>query len=355
MQNYIELLNGSIFHQGQVHGNTYKHEVEEMLNGWAGIYAEIGKTTIEEVFQLARNMTAESRLLENARKGTPLYVEELEGIADGSEKDFKLIYAMVENDSFLYYIMCHNDTIKNFIDALATGCTTGVQIDGQGNGALFQNQDYFSPFTPYTLATKQRIKDTTMITFGYSGVPTVMGCNNHDIAMSVNTISEVIPDGERGYPQLGVMKECLMLESIDKIIDFIRTHRPAAGTTYGITDARRAVFIEAGVEFFAFKEGNAMGHANTCLYGKPDPVNPMEPLAMSDVRGRKAQALVDGAPVRDADIFNLLRGPVVYLTPESTHGTGQTHHSVIYRFEGGKIQYVRYQLSNDTKQATITL
>ena len=160
------------------------------------------------------------------RAYTPELLEEIEGIAEGSEQPRERILAMNLLDEEWEY----SKRGRN-----APGCTVAAVVDATARvPVLGQTMDIPSLHDGTQLALRIRPADRpAVIVYSFAGMIGLMGCNEAGVGVVVNNL-EVLPSTTDGLPVAFVMRGILARRTLAAAANFVRDAQHATGQHYAI-------------------------------------------------------------------------------------------------------------------------
>jgi hypothetical protein len=258
------VIEGSPYERGVQHGEKLKKEIHEVVALWK---ADIKKTYQMEPDTFIAEFLKKTDFISSIKKHTPGILEELKGIADGAEVDFKTMYAIQLVDEFW---VVGPELVQN-------KCTSFGVKKSPGNPS-YTAQTLDIPFF-HGYQTLIHIKDpeNDMETFLLTlpGFVAANGMNNRPVSVCVNAITQ-LDHSYDGLPVAFVIRGCLERESFNDVVKFINKITHGAPQNYLIGDADHVASFECSqnkvAEFIPFKAAGFTYHTNHPLvnfnYGK---------------------------------------------------------------------------------------
>lgn len=218
---------GSGYELGLQHGKELKNEIADIIIEWKKNTSEILKKDADEIL---KDFYAYANFEKDIKKWTPELYEEVRGIADGSNQEFKDVLVLNLLDEFWVYV---NDINNHHCSSLGFPAR-------DGNPAyLSQNMDlenYTDGFQVLMRIAKTETNPEQLI-LTHPGLIGLNGLNEKGIGVVVNTLMQLEASSE-GLPVAFVMRR--LINSIDKneILTFIKDVKHASGQNYilGIKD-----------------------------------------------------------------------------------------------------------------------
>jgi len=219
--NIIE-LRGNSYEIGKQHGKALKDEIKAVIELWKddlvrnyGIEAD---TFISKFYH-------NTSYIETIRKWTPNLLEEIRGISDGCDIDFKTI--------FMFQLIDEQWVEgRNIINQHK--CTSiGIKKHNTIPSMIGQNIDIPGFFHGFQTLLKIDNTDTGIKSFVFTvaGLIGANGMNNYSLGVNVNTISQ-LKHCIDGLPVACVVRGILDKQSYGEAVQFINTIKHASGQNY---------------------------------------------------------------------------------------------------------------------------
>jgi len=225
-------LAGTPYHMGQVHGQTLKAEIRDLVERWEKDLEKAYGVTAD-VF--IRALLAKTDFKPAIDRWTPGLLDEVRGIADGAGIDFDTMYA--------YQLIDEVWTLGP--DLGFPKCTTVASGKRTGNPA-FVAQTLDLPAIYHGYQTVLRIRDEEngleALVFTIPGVVAANGMNSRSVGVCVNAVTQ-LAYSPKGLPVDFVIRGLLRRKTYADAVKFLEDIQPAAPQTYlvgGLEDA--AVF-----------------------------------------------------------------------------------------------------------------
>ena len=160
------------------------------------------------------------------RRWTPELLDEVAGIARGSQQPWERIYA--------YNLLDEEWTWARARMQPAPGCTAAGVVPEAGAPILAQTMDIPS-IHDGTQAVLRIEPDTgpAVSAFTYAGMIGLTGCNEHGLALVVNNL-DVLPSSANGLPVGFIIRGILGQETLGDAVAFATAVPHATGQHYGI-------------------------------------------------------------------------------------------------------------------------
>ena len=215
---------GAGYELGLQHGQALKTDIAAIIEAWKkNTAAALGKDAdqvLEDFYQYAH-------FEEAIKQWTPDLYDEIKGIADGANQEWKDILVLNLLDEFWVYVNRLNNTDNHHCSAV------GVPAMKGNPGYVSQNMDleaYTDGFQ--VLMRLEKTKDTPeRLILTYPGLVALNGMNEKGIGVCVNTLMQ-LEASATGLPVAFVIRK--LIDSTDKkdMLSFIQTVKHASGQNY---------------------------------------------------------------------------------------------------------------------------
>jgi len=252
---HVVVLEGTPHERGITHGKVLKAEIEHLVKDWK---ADLKRSYGVDPDELVELFLAETDFVPAIERWTPGLMDEVRGIAAGSEIDFDTILAYNLPDEFW----------ANAGEIVRNRCTS-IGVDAQaGRPALVaQNLDIpgWYHHHPTVLHVKHEGSDLESFVVTIPGCVGANGLNNRSVGVCVNTILQLKPS-RKGLPVAFVVRGILAQETHEKALEFLRTIEHASGQNYIVGGRETAPGFECSqrvVErFVPFEDAKLTYHTN---------------------------------------------------------------------------------------------
>jgi isopenicillin-N N-acyltransferase-like protein len=279
----VVFVEGSHYEMGRQIGTDRKRVITKMLAVYRRYFEEegerIGIADWDEAILHAR------KYLPFAEESLPQYVEELQGVADGSEVDF--------ND--LLMLNCVEAITE---DALHTSCTSlavAPEVTADGSLLVGHNEDWLPDDQDTVYLVHARPNDEpAYLAITYGGLLPNIGFNEHGIAQCCDS---VYPNDARvGVPRVFVSRAVLAARTLADAIRAALNRRRAAGYNHLIVHVSGEMYnAEVSAEDFDVLYGieGVLAHTNNYLSRRMRAIEKdSEELIASRVRYNRAIRLM---------------------------------------------------------------
>ena len=273
---HVVVLEGSAHERGITHGKTLKAEIEHLVNDWK---ADLKRSYGVEPDELVELFLAETDFVPAIERWTPGLMDEVRGIAEGSEIDFDTILAYNLPDEFW----------ANAGEIVRNRCTSlGVDAREGRPTLVAQNLDIpgWYHHHPTVLHVKHEDSDLESFVVTVPGLVGANGLNNRAVGVCVNTILQLKPS-RKGLPVAFVVRGILAQETHAKALEFVRTIEHASGQNYVVGGLEVAPGFECSqrvvTQYVPFEGAKLTYHTN-------------HPLANENYRPAYVQRLEESGP-----------------------------------------------------------
>ena len=235
-------LTGSPREQGRQHGGELRNLIADVREKWrASLATRFG--VHPDTF--IREMLAETKFIDAMKRWSPSFVEEIEGIADGSGRPLDETIAFQCMDEEWWFGTMRYRKLAPPSDACSIIAIRGA--DGRAP-ILAQNMDlrayYDGGQVVIDVATDRGPRASVMTICGMIGL---CGANDRGLGVTVNTLWQ-LPSAADGLPVACVMREILARENVAEASRWIREARHASGQHYLVGDPNSFASFEASAK-----------------------------------------------------------------------------------------------------------
>src|SRR2546430_16054550 len=278
----VVVLEGSPYHRGLVHGKTLRKEIVQLVQIW--------KTNLAETFKVDADRLISAFLKQPdyvpaIRQWTPDLLEEIRGIADGSEMPFNTILAF----QLLDEIWVNGKAAGR--EAAAEHCSgMGVAKKGTHPAYVAQNMDLesFRDGFQTVLHIKAEGGRPEQFVFTFAGFIAANGMNSRSIGICANTLSQ-LRHCRDGLPVACIIRGTLERTTLNDAIQFLKQVKHACGQNYILGGGGRVCDFECSA-------GKVVSFAPTSDTGVVYHTN--HPLANDDYDAEYADSLKKTHPAK---------------------------------------------------------
>ncbi len=269
---YIELT-GTPYERGLTHGRALKDDIHELLRIWK---ADMARTTGMEADEFISLFLAGTDYGSAIRAHTPGLLDELRGIAEGSEADYGDLFMFQLIDEYWFnaadLLSQHGDTSlgnDRAADLLSRhGCTSlGVDRTADHPAVTAQNMDipqFYHGFQMVMKITESGSGHRSLVLTmpGHLGTT---GMNDRGVSVNVNTLIQ-LDYGTTGLPVTYVVRGVAACSTQEEAIALIESVPHASGQNYVIGGPEHPVSLECSAgrvaEYRPFPGGSYTYHTN---------------------------------------------------------------------------------------------
>ena len=248
-------LSGSAYERGVQHGKALKAEIAAVLGSFK---ADLKTSRMRDPDSLIAEFLHATDFIPAIKKWTPDLLDEVKGIADGSEQKFEAIFAYQLPDEIWVY----------FDKQDANHCSgLGVAKTVTHPAYVAQNLDLES-WRHGSQAVLHILQTETLpeqFIFTTAGLIAANGVNNYSIGVCANTLMQLNASGD-GLPVGFVIRGLLARKSEQSALEFIKTVHHASGQNYILGTVDKVYDFEASatgvVRFTPVAGGTPVYHTN---------------------------------------------------------------------------------------------
>jgi len=255
-------LSGTGYERGLQHGKQLKNEIAEVLEKWK---ANIVVVTKRDADSVITDLLTTTNFEPAIKRWTPDLIDEVKGIADGSEQKYNDIFAFQLVDEFWVYL----DRLESIKNAHCSGI--GIFRTKNHPTYISQNLDEENYMSEYQ--TLLHIKETSTEPEQYiltcAGIIALNGMNEKGIGVCVNALLE-LQASQDGLPVAFVIRGILGEKNGEDAFSFLKTIKHASGQNYivGIQDSVYDYEVSANQIIRFYPEGSngeVIYHTNHAL------------------------------------------------------------------------------------------
>ncbi len=316
----VVVLEGSPYHRGSTHGRTLRKEIVELVRIW--------KTNLAETFNVDADRFISAFLkqtdyLPAIRRWTPDLLEEIRGIADGSEMPFDTILAF----QLLDEIWVNGKAVRR--ETAAEHCSgLGVAKKGKNAAYIAQNMDLesFRDGFQTVLNIKAEGRRPEQFVFTFAGFIAANGMNSRSIGICANTLSQ-LRHCRDGLPVACIIRGTLERTTLNDAIKFLKQVKHASGQNYILGGGDRVYDFECSagkvVPFTPTSDTSVVYHTNHPLANDDYDAEYTDSLKKSD----PAKAVKGNSEIRFQSLENRLRDLHHGIDVSSIESTLRSHDS----------------------------
>jgi predicted choloylglycine hydrolase len=256
------VLEGGPRKRGRAHGEELRPRIKEAVRAWKDrLQRDLDGHPDTYLDEFVEN----TNFLKAIRKWTPDLLEEVKGIAEGSEMAFKTIYAYQLCDEEWWYR--RNRSLGISLSDQARCSALGVFGQAGTPPLLAQNMDIPSWTNGFQTLWRIKHPDTGLeaLVFSYAGLIALNGLNNRSVGVCVNALLQL--DQRRdGLPVAFVIRGALERPTFAAAVRFVKGVRHASGQNYLIGGRDEIASWECSankvIRFIPPESGTRICHTN---------------------------------------------------------------------------------------------
>ncbi len=224
-------LKGNAYEKGWQHGTQLKKEIAAVFTKWKN---NIRRSGVSNPDSLLNAFLSATNFESATKKYSPVILDELKGIAEGSGQPYADVFAFQLVDEFWVYL----DKKRNEGNHHCSGM--GVSATGNHPAYIAQNMDLenYMHGAQVLLHLAANGTEPEQYILSCAGLVALNGINSTGTAMCMNTLMELegSPDG---LPVAFVIRAVLSKQNGKEALDFLKTVKHASGQNYivGIADS----------------------------------------------------------------------------------------------------------------------
>lgn len=253
-------LEGNAFEQGFLHGKLLKEQIDTILQQWK---LQIELEMEADFDTVLHSFFENTTMIDSISKYCPSLLEEVKGIAEGSEHDFKLILALQMSEEIEWAGK----------DLFSTKCTS-LSFSGNNLSPTLVAQNMDPPMFLQGFPTLLHIRDsnsgTESFVYTFPGFIGLCGMSEN-VAVTCNGIS-MLNHCKDGVPVAFLMRTLLNCKNENEAFNKVETLKHATPQCYTIGGIQIARCFECSansvVEFHPYKNPDITFHTNFAAANK---------------------------------------------------------------------------------------
>jgi hypothetical protein len=271
---FVVEVKGSSYERGYQHGKELRRVIRPTLARFKYdmINMFLEKAGTEYTYDdYKKFFFTNTGLFQTAQEKTPELVDEIRGIADGANLDFKDVFVYNLNFDETFWVlekMIGADIVlaMELAKELPDGHCSHGSVWADGKASVGYTLDWARQFEG-SQALIKHVKENgdVLLMTTYAGTLIGHGINvTHGYTFTPHSKFQLEHDVDNGLAQLFIYRSVIEAGSTDKALDFLKNVRPAAGLGYALTDKNgtRAIEISAEKAVEYKTDGNYMAIAN---------------------------------------------------------------------------------------------
>lgn len=252
-------LSGLPRERGRMHGETLRDLVYEAVESWKYYLRQTSPLGVDRTIE---NLVEKTGFLKAVRKWAPGLLEEVQGIAEGSNIPF--------NDIFALQLMDEGGWCSNQLEREdGNRCTSlGCGRREDQPAILAQNLDWINMFTKLDVIFRIKNKNSGIEALAPSipGVIATCGLNDRAIGICTNALWRFLTSSTDGLPVNFIIRRVLEMASLDEVVAFLKVVQHASGENYVIADREKVLNFECSasqtVQFIPCEGSDVVYHTN---------------------------------------------------------------------------------------------
>jgi len=305
------LLEGSARKRGQIHGESLRSKIQEIIANWKDYLHNSRHVNPDKYIG---QFIEDTNFLPSIKKWTPNLLDEVKGIAEGADIDFKTIYAFqLLDEEWLYG---RTTQLKKQGPASSSCSSLGIWKQADYPALQAQNMDIpdYSDGFQILLHVKHSSSSIESYIFSYAGLIILNGMNNRPIGVCCNTLSQLNHSAE-GLPVAFILRGILEQPTQEEAIKFIHEIKHASGQNYIIGGKEKVFDYECSTnkicQFIPYQGARLVYHTNHPLVN--DDQSMYKEFLKKTTSGKKKQGL-SNSEIR----FQSLQSRLKYLSSKIT-------------------------------------
>jgi len=261
----VLVLEGTARERGRAHGEALRDLIHEHHLRWLDALQK--QTGMDEQLYLDR-LLDETNFMPAIERWTPNLLDEVRGIAEGANIDFRYTFARQLSDEEPWFRreMKPSDNV----DADENLACSSIGLSAREGRATVIGQNMDTPTWYDGLQVLLHLKgpDMPVEVFNYSlaGKISLCGMNSNGLGVCCNTLAQ-LDSARDGLPEDFVVRGFLACENLTAGLEFLRSLKHASGQDYTVEEpGSRAINIEASAncteEFLPFEGADRVYHTN---------------------------------------------------------------------------------------------
>lgn len=226
----VLILEGAPRKRGQIHGEALRESIHSHVRMWQeSVRKGVGVDPQKHIEDFLGNTSFDKAI----ETWTPDLMEEVKGISEAANVDFKTLLAMQYIDEGWWYV---RNRYFGLIPPSGDKCTV-VGVYGQEGlpTILGQNLDLPAMYNGYEILLHIKHHDSELESFvrSCSGIVSLNGMNSAGVGLCLNAVLPLNPRLD-GLPVAFVNRGILACKSWKEAVEFIHKIKHASGQTYNI-------------------------------------------------------------------------------------------------------------------------
>ena len=260
---YVELDGNTAYERGFQHGRALSFVIKRSLKNFENWIED--NTTIKVPKVAISDFATGMGYIQSVKDQLPELFNEFQGIVDGAQVDFDILFSYQSFDEFYSYLEA-----GNHFKSIEGHCTT-IGVFGRENQANFLTHNNDLPSYHEGAVTVLKIKypnsDLILLQQTFAGQIGQNGVNNYSVAVGINTIIDM-PVSNKGIPVSFNVRKILESRNITESLEYLKKVDFGTSMNYLIADRETAIAVETwedNIEVIDNKKQQFIAHTNHTL------------------------------------------------------------------------------------------
>jgi len=252
-------LRGTPAERGETHGEAMRDSIAGAFEAWKESVAPSMNPD-----EFIGRLVNDTGFLSAAKTHTPDLVEEVQGIAVGSNQPFEAMFAWQLVDEGWWYLAELTGELKPLEKCSA------LTINHDGHGLVAQTQDLDRHYDhAHVMLRTFDPEGLEILTPSIAGLLALNGVNSAGLAVGITTLSP-LAHSPNGLSSGFVLPRLLRCRSVEEALDVLRRTPLASGNSFILGQRDRSVIVEVSSDAVDIDtDGNRAVHTNHPLTQNP--------------------------------------------------------------------------------------
>ena len=260
---YVELNGNTAYERGFQHGRALAFVIKRSLKNFENWIED--NTTIKVPKEAISDFATGKGYIQSVKDQLPELFNEFQGIVDGAQVDFDILFSYQSFDEFYSYLEA-----GNHFKSIEGHCTT-IGVFGRENQANFLTHNNDLPSYHEGAVTVLKIKypnsDLILLQQTFAGQIGQNGVNSYGVAVGINTIIDM-PVSNKGIPVSFNVRKIMESKNITESLEYLKKVDFGTSMNYLIADRETAIAVETwedNIEVIDNKKQQFIAHTNHTL------------------------------------------------------------------------------------------
>ena len=260
---YVELNGNTAYERGFQHGRALAFVIKRSLKNFENWIED--NTTIKVPKEAISDFATGKGYIQSVKDQLPELFNEFQGIVDGAQVDFDILFSYQSFDEFYSYLEA-----GNHFKSIEGHCTT-IGVFGRENQANFLTHNNDLPSYHEGAVTVLKIKypnsDLILLQQTFAGQIGQNGVNSYGVAVGINTIIDM-PVSNKGIPVSFNVRKIMESKNITESLEYLKKVDFGTSMNYLIADRETAIAVETwedNIEAIDNKKQHFIAHTNHTL------------------------------------------------------------------------------------------